>query len=85
MMLLWLPNRPVGVVGGFGGVVGVGWWVFEESVEVAGYVAFEAAAGFSGGFALADAFGEVGPGFGAVSGAADGDGVEGLMLLWLSN
>ena len=28
---------------------------------------------------------DVGPGFGTVSGAADGDGVDGLMLLWLSN
>ena len=62
-----------------------GWWVFEESVELAGDIAFETAAGFAGGFALAGAFGYVGPGFGTVSGAGDGDGVDCLMLLWLSN
>ena len=79
MMLLWFANRLLGVAGGFGKVVVWVGWVFEESVELAGYVAFETAAGFSGGFALADAFGEVGPGFGTVSGAADGYGVEGLV------
>ena len=57
------------------------WWVFEESVEVAGDVPFEAAAGFAGGFSLADAFGDVGPGFGAVPGAGDGDGVKRLVEL----
>ena len=63
-----------------------GWgWVFEESVELSGDVPFEAAAGFAGGFALAGAFGYVGPGFGTVPGAGDGDGVDCLMLLWLSN
>ena len=63
-----------------------GWgWVFEESVELSGDIAFETAAGFAGGFALAGAFGYVGLGFGAVPGAGDGDGVDCLMLLWLSN
>ena len=52
---------------------------------MAGDIAFETAAGFAGGFSLAGAFGDVGLGFGAVSGAGDGDGVDGLMLLWLSN
>ena len=52
---------------------------------MAGDVPFEAASGFSGGFALADAFGYVGTGFGAVPSAGDSDGVEGAMLLWLSN
>ena len=72
----------------FAGVLGGGFavgWVFEDSVEVAGDVALEAAAGFSGGFAFAGALGDVGAGFGAVSGAGDGDGVDCLMLLWLSN
>ena len=44
-----------------------------------GDVPFEAAAGFSGGFSLADAFLDVGLGFGAVSGAGDSDGVDGLV------
>ena len=52
---------------------------------MSGDVPFETAAGFAGGFAFAGAFADVGPGFGTVSGAADGDGVDGLMLLWLSN
>ena len=48
---------------------------------MAGDVPFEAAAGFSGGFSLADAFGDVGPGFGAVPGAGDSDGVDGAVEL----
>ena len=52
---------------------------------MAGDVPFEAAAGFAGGFSLGGSFGYVGPGFGTVSGAGDGDGVEGSMLLCLSN
>ena len=52
---------------------------------MSGDVAFEASAGFAGGFPLAGSFGDVGAGFGTVSGAADGDGVDCLMLLWLSN
>ena len=39
-------------------------------------MAFEAAPGFSCGFALADFFGDVGLGVGAVSAAGDGDGVQ---------
>ena len=62
-------------------VQGVGWGVFEESVELSGDVPFETAAGFAGGFALAGAFADVGPGFGTVTGAADGDGVDGLVEL----
>ncbi len=46
---------------------------------MAGDVAFQTAAGFAGGFALADSFGYVGAGFGAVSGAGDGDGVDCLV------
>ena len=75
-MLLWFPNRVLEGVGCLGG-----WWVFEESVELSGDVSFEAAAGFAGGFPLAGSFGYVGPGFGTVSGAADGDGVDGLVEL----
>jgi len=52
---------------------------------VAGYVPFEAAACFAGGFALAGSFVDVSAGFGADPGSGDDDGVEGLMLLWLSN
>ena len=52
---------------------------------MSGDVPFETAAGFADGFSLAGPFGYVGPGFGTVSGAADGDGVDCLMLLWLSN
>ena len=64
------------------GWFGRGWWrVLEEAVEVAGEVPFEAASGFSGGFSLADAFGDVCPGFGAVPGAGDDDGVERLVEL----
>ena len=64
------------------GWFGRGWGrVLEESVEVAGDVSFEAASGFAGGFSLADAFGDVGPGFGAVPSAGDGDGVEGAVEL----
>ena len=62
-----------------------GWWVFEESVELSGDIAFKAAAGFRGWFALAGAFLDVGLCFGAASGAGDCDGVDGLMLLCLSN
>ena len=104
-MLLCIQNRVFGVVGlvvyagccgGRRGVL-VGsvrwWWVFEESVEVAGDVPFEAAAGFAGGFSLGGAFGYVGLGFGAGPGAGDSDDVERMvegsvtasMLLWLSN
>ena len=50
--------------------------VFEESVELAGDVALEAASGFSCGFAFADSLGDVGLGEGAVSAAGDGDGVQ---------
>ena len=48
---------------------------------MAGDVAFEAAACFAGGFALAGAFGDVGAGFGADPGPGDDDGVEGLVEL----
>ena len=41
--------------------------------------------GFRGWFCLGWCVGDVGRGFGTVSGAADGDGVDCLMLLWLSN
>ena len=68
-----------GVGAGFRGLVVGG--VFEESVEVAGDVSFEAASGFSGGFSLAGSFGYVGPGFGTVAGTDDGDGVECLVEL----
>ena len=54
-------------------------WVLEQSVELAGDVAFETAAGFAGGFPFADAFGYVGPGFGAGPGAGDSDGVDCLV------
>ena len=65
---------------GLGGL-GCWWWVLEESVEVSGDVSFEAAAGFAGGFSLADAFGYVGLGFGAFPGAGDSDGVDGAVEL----
>ena len=59
-----------------------GWgWVFEESVELSGDVPFETSAGFAGGFPFAGSFGDVGAGFGTVSGAADGDGVDCLVEL----
>ena len=61
------------------------WWVFEESVQLAGDVAFKASAGFAGGFALAGAFLDVGPGFGAGPGAADGDGVESSVELTVAS
>ena len=48
---------------------------------MSGDVAFETSAGFAGGFPLAGSFGYVGPGFGTVSGAADGDGVDCLVEL----
>ena len=66
-----------------GGAGSAGCWgrVLEEAVEVAGDVPFEAASGFSGGFSLADAFGYVGPGFGAVPSAGDSDGVDGAVEL----
>ena len=62
-------------------VLGVWWGVFQKPVEVAGDVPFEAASSFSDGFSLADAFGYVGPGFGAFPGAGDGDGVKRLVEL----
>ena len=43
---------------------------------MAGYVAFEAVLGFSGGLALGDSFGDVGLGFGAAANAGESDGVE---------
>jgi len=46
---------------------------------VAGYVPFQTAAGGAGGFPLTDSFGSVGAGFEAVSGAGDGEGVDGLV------
>ena len=52
---------------------------------MAGEVAFEAAAGFSSGFPLGGSFSYVGPGSWTDPGAGDDDGVDGLMLLWLSN
>ena len=58
-----------------------GWWVFEESVEAAGDIAFEAASCFAGGFALGGSFGYVGAGFGTVSGAGDSDDVERVVEL----
>ena len=39
-------------------------------------VAFEAASGFSWGFALGGSFGDVGLGLGTVASAGDGNGVE---------
>ena len=93
-MLLCFANRfsGVGVVWAFwwgglglGRVLGVWWGVFEESVEVAGDVPFEAASCFAGGFSLGGAFGYVGLGFGTVAGAGDGDVVDCSMLLFLSN
>ena len=50
--------------------------VLEEAVDLAGDVAFEAALGFSGGFAFGGSFGDVGLGVGAVAAAGDGDGVQ---------
>ena len=50
--------------------------VFEESVDVAGDVAFEAALGFSGGFPFSGSSGDVGLGLGAEA-AGESDGVEG--------
>ena len=50
--------------------------VLEEAVDLAGDVAFEAALGFSGGFALGGSFGDVGLGVWAVAAAGDGDGVQ---------
>ena len=58
-----------------------GWWVLEESVEVAGDVSFEEAAGFAGGFPLGGSFGDVGAGFVTGPGAGDGDGVDCLVEL----
>ena len=53
--------------------------VFEESIEVAGDITFQEAAGFSGGSSFVDAFGYVGAGFGTVPGAGDSDDVERLV------
>ena len=50
--------------------------VLEEAVDLAGDVAFEAALGFSGGFAFGGSFGDVGLGVWAVAAAGDGDGVQ---------
>ena len=50
--------------------------VLEEAVDLAGDVAFEAALGFSGGFAFGGSFCDVGLGVGAVAAAGDGDGVQ---------
>ena len=50
--------------------------LLEEAVDLAGDVAFEAALGFSGGFALGGSFGDVGLGVWAVAAAGDGDGVQ---------
>ena len=82
-MLLCFANRGLGSGLSLTGLGGLGcwWWVLEESVEVAGEVPFQAASGFSGGFSLADAFGDVCPGFGTVPGAGDDDGVERLVEL----
>ena len=57
-------------------VLGVWWGVFQEPVEVVGDVSFEAASCFAGGFSLGGSFGDIGLGFGTVSGAGDGDVVE---------
>ena len=48
---------------------------------MAGEVAFEPAAGLSGGFPLGGSFGYVGPGFWTDPGAGDDDGVDGLVEL----
>ena len=55
--------------------------MLEESVDLAGDVAFWAALGFSGGFALGGSFGDVGLGFGVVAGSGECDGVEGSVEL----
>ena len=57
------------------------WGVLEESVEVAGEVALEAAAGFSAGLAFGDAALEVGLGTGVVLATDDDDLVEGPVEL----
>ena len=46
---------------------------------MSGDITFETAAGFADGFSFAGPFGYIGPGFGTVSGAADGDGVDRLV------
>ena len=48
---------------------------------MAGDVAFWAVLGFSGGFALAGSFGDVGLGFGVGTGSGECDGVEGSVGL----
>ena len=57
-----------------GGVVGP---VEEAAVEDVGEVALEGTAGFAGGLAFGDLFGEVGLGGGVVALLDDGDAVEG--------
>jgi hypothetical protein len=55
--------------------------VFEEFVDAAGDVSFEAASDLSGGFAFGEAAGGVGLGFGVAAEPAEGDGVEGAVEL----
>ena len=55
------------------------WWVLEESVEVAGEVALEAAGCFAAGFAFLDSAFDVGDGGGVPAAAGDDDLVEGAV------
>ena len=55
--------------------------VFEEFVDAACDVSFEAAADLAGGLAFGEAAGGVGPGFGITAEPRQGDGVEGTVEL----
>jgi hypothetical protein len=50
--------------------------VFEEFVDAACDVSFEAASDLSGGFAFGESSGGVGAGFGVAAESAEGDGVQ---------
>jgi len=53
--------------------------VFEEFVDAAGDVSFEATADLAGGLAFGEAAGGVGLGFGVADQAGQGDGVQGTV------
>ena len=55
--------------------------VFEEFVDAAGDVSFEAASDLSGGLAFGESSGGVGLGFGVAAESAEGDGVQGAVEL----
>ena len=58
--------------------------VFEELVDAAGDVSFEAAADFAWGLAFGESSGGVGAGFGVAAEPAEGDGVQGAVELTIA-